>query len=83
MGAALKQALYCVEWNKGKTMSQISLQQPIRCERVRGFQPPWRRVFVYECAHGHEMRLYASGTYARPNMPPGAVMCAQCETKKG
>lgn len=27
----------------------LDLNKPIRIEKVRGFQPPWRKVFVLKC----------------------------------
>lgn len=56
----------------------LYLREPIRHERVRGFQPPWRHVFVYKCKDcGKETRLFCP----RSGMPPGAVLCA-CEIEK-
>jgi hypothetical protein len=57
----------------------INLAAPVRRERVRGFQPPWRTVFVYVCQAGHEVRVRASafrGTVAEPSR--GAIACPQC-----
>jgi len=59
---------------------QINLATPIRRERVRDFQPPWRTVFVYRCGAGHEVRVRAGsfrGRVAEPGV--GAIMCPQCE----
>jgi len=58
----------------------INLAAPVRRERVRGFQPPWRTVFVYVCQAGHEVRVRASafrGTVAEPSR--GAIACPQCK----
>jgi len=62
-----------------KTCSEyVNLGTPVRSERVRDFQPPWRTVFVYRCgACGSEFRMRAgafSGTRAVPGV--GAVRCA-------
>ena len=40
----------------------ISLETPIRAERVRGFQPPYRTVFVYECPSCKAVRRVAVAT---------------------
>lgn len=61
-------------------MSTINLSAPIRSERVRDFQPPWRTVFVYQCEHGHEVKVKANayrGQHAVPGV--GAIFCPQCE----
>ena len=58
----------------------IDLRHPIRSERVRDFQPPWRTVFVYRCGNGHETRVSASsfsGNRAVPSV--GAITCPQCD----
>lgn len=61
-------------------MSLINLSRPIRSERVRGFQPPWRTVFVYQCEHGHESRVYTSAFRgSNPEPAVGAIYCGQCE----
>lgn len=55
----------------------INLGSPVRRERVRGFQPPWRTVFVYKCATcGQERRVYAN-SFRGPNPVPGigAIRC--------
>lgn len=43
----------------------------VRFERVRGFQPPWYTVMVFECAEGAATRLRVSwhGT-----APRGAIV---------
>jgi hypothetical protein len=55
----------------------IDARHPMRSERVRGFQPPWRTVFVYKCsACGATHRMRASsfrGT--RPEPAVGAFVC--------
>jgi len=53
----------------------IDLQRPIRIERVRGFQPPWRSVAVYRCQNGHESRINLHSKY----LPVGGVYCPQCK----
>lgn len=64
-----------------KTMkTTIDLSKPVRTERVRWFQPPWRTVFVYRCAMGHEQRVFASSfSGSRPVPSVGGINCAQCE----
>jgi hypothetical protein len=54
----------------------INLSTPFKSERVRDFQPPWRTVFVYRCAAGHETRVRAGsfrGKHAEPSI--GAIRC--------
>lgn len=55
----------------------IDLSRPIRQEKVRGFQPPWRTVFIYVCPLcSTELRMCASrfmGGVATPEL--GAVRC--------
>lgn len=61
-------------------MTTINLSTPIRSERVRGFQPPWRTVFVYQCSQGHTVRVYANSFRGRTPVPSvGAITCSQCE----
>lgn len=61
-------------------MSMIDLRRPVRSERVRGFQPPRRTVYVYVCpVTGRELRMRAgSFSGGRPVPGVGAVMCACC-----
>ena len=64
---------------RGEAM-QIKLSTPIRSERVRDFQPPWRTVFVYQCGNGHEVRVRANSYSGKTPVPgTGAIMCPQCE----
>lgn len=55
----------------------IDLSQPTRSARVRGFQPPWRTVYVYVCpACGHQHRLRASSFRGRhPESGRGGIRC--------
>jgi hypothetical protein len=59
----------------------IDLNRPVGRERVRGFQPPWRTVFVYECPNcKKEVRVGANsfrGKTAEPSV--GAIRCPHCE----
>jgi len=58
----------------------INLGRPVRSERVRGFQPPWRTVFVYKCVAGHEVRVCANSFRGKTAVPGvGAIRCPQCE----
>lgn len=60
-------------------MNQINLSTPVRRERVRGFQPPWRTVYVYQCRAGHEVRVFANSYRGKHSTPSvGAVVCPQC-----
>ena len=61
-------------------MTLIQLGTPVRQEKVRGFQPPWRTVFVYECPKGHSVRVNANSFRGRTPVPSvGAITCPQCE----
>jgi len=61
----------------------INLATPIRSERIRWFQPPWRTVFVYQCALcRRELRILAGafrGRRAEPGV--GGVLC-DCELEQ-
>ena len=60
-------------------MTIINLATPIGREKVRWFQPPWRTVFVYKCAQGHTVRVFANsfrGGKAEPSV--GGISCPQC-----
>jgi hypothetical protein len=64
--------------NENKTA--INLATPIRSERVRDFQPPWRTVYIYRCANGHEVRVRAGSFIGRnPTPSKGAIYCPQCK----
>jgi hypothetical protein len=57
----------------------IDARSPVRSERVRGFQPPWRTVYVYRCQScGSEHRLRASA-FSGPNPTPsvGGFVCGR------
>jgi len=50
----------------------MDLSRPIRTERVRWFQPPWRTVYIYRCpVCGKENRVF--GPVGR-----GAIRCSYC-----
>lgn len=55
----------------------VNLRSPIRSERVRDFQPPWRTIYVYSCPQcGTERRVRANsftGGKATPGV--GAIRC--------
>jgi len=54
----------------------IDLCKPVRSERVRGFQPPWYTVWVYECPTcKQEVRIKENW---RGPAPPGAITCPHC-----
>ena len=59
----------------------INLSAPVRSERVRaGFQPHWRTLFVYLCAAGHEVKVYANSFRGKTPVPcVGGIHCPQCE----
>jgi hypothetical protein len=59
---------------------QINLSTPIRSEKVRDFQPPWRTVFIYKCGNGHIVRVRANAFRGKqPEPGTGAIMCPQCK----
>ena len=61
-------------------MTLIVLGTPVRSEKVRSFQPPWRTVFVYRCSEGHEVRVGAHSFRGKTAVPGvGAIECPQCE----
>lgn len=55
----------------------IDLSRPIRSERVRDFQPPWRTVYFYKCPGcGYEWRVRANSFRGRnPEPSHGAIVC--------
>ena len=55
----------------------LNLNTPTRSERVRGFQPPWRTVYVYRCPKcGTETRVRANSFRGRTPVPGiGAIRC--------
>lgn len=59
----------------------LNLMTPVRRERVRGFQPPWRTVFVYRCAGcGNETRVRAGAFRGAVAVPAvGAIRCPRCD----
>ena len=61
-------------------MSIINLATPVRSERVRDFQPPWRTVFVYKCDKcGKETRVRANSFRGKTAVPGvGAITCPHC-----
>jgi len=57
--------------------AMLDLAKPIRSERVRGFQPPWRTVFIYRCEKcGNETRVRANSFLGKRPVPGvGAITC--------
>ena len=55
----------------------INLAAPIRTERVRDFQPPWRTVFVYRCPEcQREIRIRAGAYRGKTTMTGiGGIVC--------
>lgn len=62
----------------------IDLSHPIRSERVRGFQPPWRTVFIYQCPEcKEEVRVFANSFRGKTPVPSvGGITCPKCEYRK-
>jgi len=57
----------------------IDLAKPIRSERVRDFQPPWRTVFIYGCTCGKETRVRANAYQGKRPVPGvGGIRCPHC-----
>lgn len=63
----------------------LNLATPVRSERVRAFQPPWRTVFVYRCHEcGNETRVRANSFRGRTPVPGvGAIRCAHSRSTDG
>jgi hypothetical protein len=59
--------------------AQIDLSVPSRSERVRGFQPPWRTVFVYTCRTCKaEHKVRANSFRGKTPVPGvGAIICGR------
>ncbi len=55
----------------------LNLNTPSRSERVRGFQPPWRTVWIYHCPScGNETRVRANSFRGKRPVPGiGAISC--------
>lgn len=62
-------------------MNTLNLSTPVRSERVRDFQPPWRTVFVYKCgACKNETRVRANSFRGKTAVPSvGAITCPHCK----
>jgi DNA-directed RNA polymerase subunit RPC12/RpoP len=58
----------------------LNLSTPVCSERVRGFQPPWRTVFVYRCGTcNKETKVYANSFRGKTAVPSvGAIRCPHC-----
>ncbi len=65
-------------------MNILNLSTPVRSERVRGFQPPWRTVYVYACpVCGKETRVSAGSFRGRTPVPAiGGIACPHCNGKE-
>jgi hypothetical protein len=63
----------------------IDMRRPVGAERVRGFQPPWRTVYVYRCAAcGAEHRVRASSFRgATPEPLVGGMYCGATLRNEG
>lgn len=61
-------------------MTLLNLATPIRRERVRDFQPPWRTVFVYRCATCTKETRVRAGAFSGKRAVPGvgAITCPHC-----
>ena len=61
----------------------IDLKNPVRSIRVRGFQPPWYTVFIYECDKcGKEIRIRANSFRGKNPVPGvGGIRCS-CEINR-
>lgn len=56
---------------------QISLTQPIRSEKRRGFQPPYYTVWVYRCPDCRREIFVRANSFLgkRPVPARGAIVC--------
>jgi hypothetical protein len=57
--------------------AMIDLRHPVRSEKIRWFQPPWRTVYVYQCKEcGGEVRVLANSFRgSRPEPSVGSIRC--------
>lgn len=56
----------------------IDLRLPFKSERVRGFQPPWRTVYLYRCGYCgavHRVRANYRGKTPVPGI--GGIICGR------
>ena len=55
----------------------IDLQRPIGSERRRGFQPPYYRVYRYECPKCHARKVVRANSFIGRTAQPGvgAIRC--------
>lgn len=62
----------------------IDLLRPVGREKVRGFQPPWRTVFIYECKEcGSKRRVFANSFIGKRPVPSvGGIVCGGLLSKK-
>ena len=60
----------------------LNLQNPIRSEKRRSFQPPWYTVYVYRCKGCGKETTVRANSFRGPNPVPsvGAIRCPHCET---
>ena len=61
----------------GTCQAVIDLRAPIRSERVRDFQPPWRTIYVYRCTSCGSERRVRAGSFRGSNPEPsvGGIVC--------
>lgn len=61
-------------------MATLNLATPVRSEKVRSFQPPWRTVFIYKCPDCHEeVRVNANSFRGKTPVPGiGGIECPHC-----
>ncbi len=59
----------------------LNLQNPIRTEKRRGFQPPWYTVYIYRCKGCGKETTVRANSFRGPNPEPGvgAIRCPHCE----
>ena len=62
-----------------KCAALINLSAPVRTEKVRGYQPPWRTVYVYVCPQcGGETKVRANSFIGKNPQPSrGAIVCGR------
>ena len=55
----------------------IDLATPTGSERVRGFQPPYRTVYIYRCPRCGSVRKVRAGSFrgTTPEPDVGGIVC--------
>lgn len=58
----------------------IDLRKPRRSEKSTDPELRGRTVFIYQCSHGHEVRVLANSFCGKTPVPSvGGIACPRCE----